>query len=159
MPTLTGEELLKFLDTYNEQELKDNIAGVKQSFNSYNLDEAKRKFERVNEIIIEKYNREIEDYGKIEKKVNLLINFGKTYIKASEIALAGSIFDTVRNFSGSWKWLPYFLTANWLITNQIKNRIDKLKSEDIVTWWANKWPFHDPGITFTLWRHAIKNIA
>jgi hypothetical protein len=118
---------------------------------------AKKRFEKVSEIITEKYNKELEEYGKMEKKANLLINFGKTYIYASDIAIAGSIFDDVKTYFGPWKWMPSFLTANWLISKRIKNRLDKLAAQDIMSWWVKKWPFHDPGISFTLWRHAHAN--
>jgi len=152
---LKGTELLKliedFADDENATSLRKNVLSVNRSMSRFDISSAVKSFEKVDQVVMESINSEIQGYVRKGSIASHLMRLGKTF---TTMATAGlTMLSGVMAGLGKFEWVAATLIGTGA-SAWIRERLDEIKAEDIVKWWSSTWPFEDPGIGFVIWEKA-----
>ena len=149
---LSGDELLSFIDRHPEEELKQNVVGVNEALSRFDPLMAMKRFSKVDEIITERVNKEIQSLRGKRKISSWMLRLGRSLVASTMAGLSG--LTGFMMSVGQFQWLPAILLSIG-IGKQIEGKLKRTKPEDLMKWWSRTWPFEDPGLPFILWQHEI----
>ena len=152
---LKGTELLRLIENFHDDsnagKLRQNVVDVNTSLGKFDIQQAERGFDRVDEIITESINSEVKSYEKKGRIVNHLLRLGKTFTSVS--AEGSAVLSGFLAASGKFD-LAITALAGVGVSAWVREKLGEIKSEDIVRWWSRSWPLDDPGIGFFMWEKA-----
>lgn len=152
---LDGKELLRLIDDHPEEELKQNVKKLNESLSELDLRIASKTYEKVDEIVTERYNSVLRDLSKKERLTKVGVRFGEYIAAGTEIF--SSALTSIKAMETEFEWLIGLIAAQagllWFT-----RKVSKISPKKIVKWWTNFWPFTHSGLPFVLWEHGIENL-
>lgn len=146
---LRGDDLTRFVDTHPEEELKNSVKGMNACLAEFDLVGAVENFERFDQVVAERFNKEIRSMSRKGHVANNILRFGKSFLDSS-VDVGAAFLGAVMAAAGQFQWLPaIFLGA--VAAKYGERKLNEIKPEDVVRWWSDIWPFSDPGLPFVLW--------
>lgn len=150
---LRGDDLIRFVEAHPETELKSNVKGISTSLAKFDVPNAMKHFQRVDEIVTERYNKEIHALTMKTRVTSHALRFGKSFLNRAA-SLGAGFLATAMVAVGQFQWLPTIF-AGAVGAKYAEAKLSEINAEDIVKWWSNIWPFSDPGLPFVLWEHSF----
>ncbi len=129
---LDARELLNLLTRYEEKETKDCVIGIKRSLDEFDVSKASMYYKKINEIITERYNKEIRGYYKREKLVRYGIRFGEYFTYAAE-----ELPSLLSITSADFKWIITALLLS-VATKLLRKKLEKIEPKDVIKWLVKK---------------------
>ena len=155
--TLTGDELLNYIEKQPGDELQKNLLSLDQSLNSLDNSSVMQKFQRIDELISEQYQKEISKLKSYKRITQGAINIGRTFFSITE--KLADLFTTIAVGSGKIEWLPFTAGAA-LASKEFSDRIRSIEPKDVVnSLVSRKLIFRGTGLPHILWKYGIDPVA
>jgi hypothetical protein len=130
--------LRAFLKEGPDDELAQCVGGFQRAAWDYDLLDIMKHYERLEEIILEQYNKELKDWFRRSKVV-----------KGFAYAGIGLTCATIASLSIP-AGLPTLLSI-LLNVKKVQREVDAFSR-----WLVERWPFAEKGLPFFLWKYDIK---
>jgi len=105
---LRADELMALFNTHEEEEMKESVVEFNDSLSKFDVVRAFNSFSKIDQIITERYNKELEGYAKKEIILSPIakvgMRLGKCFTHASD-EVAHILTDVILE-SKQLKWLP-----------------------------------------------------
>lgn len=139
------QEVDRFIEE-PDPELCKNTIRLKNAANLYDFSELQSSYEKLAEIVSERYNKEFEDWFKRERIVKGTLRLGTGFTALAE-AMTGW---------GNMNWLLKEYPLMGEISPTILQIIEGISEKDVSRFLVRKWPFAEKGLPFVLWKYEMK---
>lgn len=150
---LSGNDLVRFVEAHPEKELKSSVKRIGISLAEFDVHNAMKDFRRFDEIVTERYNKEIRALSIRARVIHNTLRFGKSFLNRAA-SLGASFLGAAMAATGQFQWLPAIF-GGAVGAKYAEYKLSEIKAEDVVKWWSTNWPFSDPGLPFVLWEHIL----